>query len=321
MNRGRRSEKIYSVDADRNAFIKVLQEATELWNFRISANCLMSNHYHLLIQTPDGNLARGMRHINGVYTQRFNRRNKKEGQLFHGRYKAVLVHDDSHLLEVLRDIHRNPLRAGIVKILSDYRWSSHQGYLSQAKKWSWLHKDNLLTMLTTAKTKQRSTYIDFVSKGEPEEIERFYSLKKMPSILGSDLFKDFVREKYSDLINQPEIPESKELAPSAEKVISAVCEYYRISKEELFESRRGTVNLPRDVAIYLVRRLCRMTLPQVGREFGVENYSTVSSVFQRVKSRFETDRRLLKGLAEIAKKVTKVKSGLDPFAVSVTGNI
>ncbi|MBU1687677.1 MAG: transposase, partial [Proteobacteria bacterium] len=148
MNRGRRSEKIYFNDADRNAFVKVLQEASELWNFKISAYCLMSNHYHMLIQTPDGNLARGMRHINGVYTQRFNRRHNKEGQLFRGRYKAVLVEDDSHLLEVLRYIHRNPLRAGIVKALGDYRWSSHQGYLSPAKKWSWLHKDGLLTRLT-----------------------------------------------------------------------------------------------------------------------------------------------------------------------------
>ena len=305
MNRGRRSEKIYSVDADRDAFVKVLQEATELWNFRISAYCLMPNHYHLLIQTPDGNLARGMRHINGVYTQRFNRRHQKEGQLFRGRYKAVLVEDDSHLLEVLRYIHRNPLKAGIVKILDDYHWSSHHGYLSRAKKWSWLHKDNLLSMLATAKTKQRSAYIDLVSKGEPEEIERFYSLKKLPSILGSDLFREFVREKYSDLINQLEIPESKALAPDAEKVILAVSKYYRISREELFESRRGTVNLPRDVAIYLVRRLCRMTLPDVGREFGIGNYSTVSSVVQRVKSRIDADRRLLKRLDEIAKKAVK----------------
>jgi len=134
MNRGRRSEKIFFTDTDREAFIKVLQEASELWNFRISAFCLMSNHYHLLIQTPDSNLSRGMRHINGVYTQRFNRGHKKEGPLFRGRYKAVLIDADNHVLEVLRYIHRNPLKAGIVKTPDDYSWSSHQGYMSQAKK-------------------------------------------------------------------------------------------------------------------------------------------------------------------------------------------
>ncbi len=170
MNRGRRSEKIYSNNSDRESFIKVLQESSELWNIRVAAYCLMSNHYHLLVQTPEGNLSRGMRHINGVYTQRFNRSHKKEGQLFRGRYKTVLVESDSHLLEVMRYIHRNPLGAGIVKSLGDYQWSSHQGYLSRARKYKWLEKEILLTMLASAKGKQRAAYMDFVSKGESEEI-------------------------------------------------------------------------------------------------------------------------------------------------------
>ena len=134
MNRGRRSEKIFFTDTDRETFLNVLREASGLWNMRVFAYCLMPNHYHLLVQTPHGNLSRCMRHVNGVYTQRFNRRNEKEGQLFRGRYKAVLVDDDIYLLEVLRYIHRNPLKAGIVKSLEDYPWSSHKGYLSNAKK-------------------------------------------------------------------------------------------------------------------------------------------------------------------------------------------
>ena len=301
-NRGRRREKIFLADADRGGFIKVLRETAELWNCRISAYCLMSNHYHLLVQTPDGNLSRGMRHINGVYTQRFNRRHKKEGQLFRGRYKAVLVESDRHLLEVLRYIHRNPLSAGIAKTLSGYPWSSHQGYLSRAKRWSWLQKGYLLSMLAAVKTRQKSAYLDFVSMGEPEEIERFYSLKNLPSILGSDSFIEFVREKFYDLTDKPEIPESKVLAPDAEKVISAVCDSYRITRNELLASKRGTENLPRDVAIYLVRHLCRMTLPCVGREFGVTNYSTVSSVVQRVKARTVRDKRLLREIEGITKR-------------------
>ncbi len=136
-----------------------------------------------------------MRHVNGVYTQRFNRSHKKEGQLFRKRYKAVLVESDSHLSEVLRYIHRNPLKAGIVKTLADYQWSSHQGYLSGAKKWSWLQKDVILTQLSHVKTKQKSAYLDFVSLGESQEIEKFYSLKNMPSILGSTSFKEYIQKK------------------------------------------------------------------------------------------------------------------------------
>jgi len=307
MNRGRRREKIFLTDRDRRAFIKVLQEASELWNFKIAAFCLMANHYHLLIQTPDSNLSRGMRHINGVYTQRFNREHKTDGQLFRGRYKSVLVEADNHLLEALRYIHKNPLKSGMINTLSAYRWSSHQGYVSKAKKWSWLHKDDILTMLSPTKKRQKSAYLDFVAQGEPEEIEKFYSLKNLPSILGSDLFKETIRDNFYALANQPEIPESKFLAPNVNRVILAVCTFYRVSQEELFISKRGNKNLPRDVSVYLVRHLCHMTLPCIGREFGIQSYSTVSSIVQRVKLQIKQDKRLSNDLNAIKKAATSQK--------------
>ena len=102
MNRGRRREEIYTDKHDYMGFIELLQEATEMFNVCISAYCLMPNHYHLLIQTPDANLSRCMRHINGVYTQRFNRRHGHDGPLFRGRYKSILIDQDSYLLELIR---------------------------------------------------------------------------------------------------------------------------------------------------------------------------------------------------------------------------
>lgn len=128
-----------------------------MWNFEVSAFCLMSNHYHLLVHTPDGNLSRCMRHVNGVYPQRFNRR-------YHirGRYKAVLVDEDNHLLEVLRYIHRNLLRAGIATNLEEYVWSSHKGYLSKSPQWEWLHTDFLLGILATKKRSRHAAYLDFI---------------------------------------------------------------------------------------------------------------------------------------------------------------
>jgi len=305
MNRGRRREEIFFTDADREEFIKVLRESAELWNLRIAAYCLMSNHYHLLAQTPDGNLSRGMRHLNGVYTQRFNRSHKKEGQLFRGRYKAVLVDEDNHLLEVLRYIHRNPLKAGIVKNLSDYRWSSHRAYVSQAKKWAWLQKENLLSMLTPVKSRQKRAYLDFVAIAEPEEIERFYALKNLPSILGDAWFIGMIRDKFSELTNVAEIPESRILAPEPERVIATTCEYYQIPRKLLRLSKRGSENLPRDVAIYLVRSLCRRTLPDVGEVFGIGNYSSVSSVVQRVKLKLAGDMHLQKEIREITQQALK----------------
>ncbi|MEA3469107.1 MAG: transposase [Thermodesulfobacteriota bacterium] len=133
MNRGRRGDIIFAVQNDREIFLALLQEAAILWNVKIAAYCLMDNHYHILAQTPQGNLARFMRHLNGVYTQRFNRLHEYDGQLFRGRYKSVLVAEDSYLLELVRYIHCNPVRAGMVDNPDQYLWSSHHGYLSSAK--------------------------------------------------------------------------------------------------------------------------------------------------------------------------------------------
>jgi REP element-mobilizing transposase RayT len=140
MNRGRRGEAIFADERDYAMFTELLQETSEMWNIRISAYCLMSNHYHMLVQTPEANISRSMRHLNGVYTQRYNSRHRCDGQLFRGRYKSILIDTDSYLLQAVRYIHRNPLEAGMTDKMDSYPWSSHQGYISVAKKWGWLHK-------------------------------------------------------------------------------------------------------------------------------------------------------------------------------------
>jgi len=139
--------------------------------------------------------------------------------------------------------------------------------------------------------------------GDSGDIERFYALKNMPSILGSTSFKEYIKETFSELTNRPEVPASKDLAPEVNKLISCVCEHYGISRNELFVSKRGTENLPRDIGIYLIRRLCCLTLPSVGQEFGINNYSTVSSVVQRMKLRVEKDKHLQMEVDAIRRKV------------------
>ena len=121
MNRGGRAEKIFLNKADYSAFLELLVESAEMWNVRIAAYCMVPNHYHILLQTPDANLSRFMRHVDGVYTQRFNRSHHYDGQLFRGRYKSILLDADSYLLQLVRYIHRNPLQAGIVKKLEAYK--------------------------------------------------------------------------------------------------------------------------------------------------------------------------------------------------------
>lgn len=121
-SRGDGQKDIYLNDLDRREYLSVLSEVCKRFNWTVHAYCLMSNHYHLLLETPDGNLSQGMRQLNGVYTQRFNRNHKRVGHVFQGRYKAIIVQKDTCLLELARYIVLNPVRAGMVHAAKDWPW-------------------------------------------------------------------------------------------------------------------------------------------------------------------------------------------------------
>ena len=123
-NRGNDKKSAFKDDQDRETFLKILAHVNKRYHWLCHAYCLMDNHYHLMIETPDGNLALGMRQLNGVYTQARNKRYNKTGHLFQGRYKAVLIQKDTHLLEVCRYVVLNPVRARMVEKPEDWRWSS-----------------------------------------------------------------------------------------------------------------------------------------------------------------------------------------------------
>ena len=305
MNRGRRREDIFQDEGDYRMFLNLLQETAEMWNLKVSAYCLMPNHYHLLVQTPEGNLSRCMRHLNGVYTQRFNRKHNLDGQLFRGRYKAVLVDEDSHLLELLRYIHRNPLEAGMVPELADYQWSSHWGYLVNAKGWDWLHRKILLAMFSKTQQKVFSSYIEFVNRQDSEEVQQFYSRKNLPSIFGSAKFIDRIRTRFYSLRDNKEIPEAAVLSVDAAAVINVVRLIYQISEKELLTSRRGVTNIPRDLAIYTLRMYSRKSLTEIGAAFEIENYSTVSSAIERAKKALKFNVPVKKSFKEISLTLRK----------------
>jgi len=125
-SRGDGREDIYLSDIDREIFLKVLSQVVDRFGWVCHAWCLMTNHYHLMIETPKGNLSKGMRQLNGVYTQQFNRAHGRVGHVFQGRYKAILVEKEAHLLELSRYIVRNPVAAGMVKSVEDWAWSSYR---------------------------------------------------------------------------------------------------------------------------------------------------------------------------------------------------
>jgi len=299
MNRGRKGEDVFECDEDRKIFIALLREAAKLWNVRISAYCLMSNHYHILAQTPDGNLSRFMRHLNGVYTQRFNRLHNYDGQLFRGRFKAILVEEDNNLLELVRYIHRNPLRAGMVEVLGDYPWSSHCAYLSNAEHWSWLYQDFILTLLTPHKRKRRQAYVQFMVQEDSEEILDIFSRKKWPPLLGSERFISWVKNSFYTVKQHCQVPESVQLAPDLEQIKRAVCRYYGVEEQEILTGQRGKNNEPRNVAIYLSRTLRNDTLLVIGNAFGMTGYSPAGGAIERIKKRLAEDRSLCERVEQI----------------------
>src|SRR5690606_32736289 len=164
-SRGDRREIIYETDNDRQAFLSVLANVCETYNWVCHAYCLMDNHYHLLIETPEANLSKGMRQLNGVYTQKFNRFHDRYGDVFQGRYKAILVEKEYYLLELARYIVLNPVRAGMVRSAKDWPWSSYRATTGQVQAPLFLTTEWVLAGFGRRKRNVIEKYKQFVSEG------------------------------------------------------------------------------------------------------------------------------------------------------------
>lgn len=305
MNRGRRSDAIFSDKNDYRLFIDLLIEITEMWDVKVAAYCLMTNHYHIVLQTPEGNLSRCMRHLSGIYTQKFNVRHGFDGPLFRGRYKSILVSNDSYLLQLVRYVHKNPVHAGMVDNLQDYPWSSYKGYLSYAKKWGWLHKDYILQMITPKKRGRLKDFTRFMQEENSQEVISLFSKKRLPALFGPANFLTQIKEKYYFQKKSYEVPESKQLAPATDTIINAVCEFYDVTYDDLLTTRRGVFNKPRNIAIFLLRQLRGDELNCIKTMFQINTYSTVSSAIQKVSGLVKNDRKIRKEVRLIKAKLIK----------------
>lgn len=164
-SRGNRRSLIYRDDADRTAWLEVLAVVCDRHHCIVHSFCMMSNHFHLMIETVEPNLSQAMRQLNGVYSQHFNQRHHTVGHLFQGRYKAILVQKESYLLELSRYIVLNPLRAGMVESIHAWPWSSYQYFVSDRLPPSWLERDWILSQFGNSRTQAIEAYNDFVMAG------------------------------------------------------------------------------------------------------------------------------------------------------------
>ncbi|MGK5060468.1 transposase [Janthinobacterium sp. LB2P49] len=185
-SRGDRRGAIYRDDADRLAWQEVLELVCERHHFVVHSFCQMSNHYHLLVETVEANLSQGMRQLNGIYTQHFNRRHKRVGHALQGRYKAILVQKENYLLELARYIVLNPVRAHMVTSPDDWYWSSHHYVLDDAMPPCWLTRDWLLSQFGATRDEAVANYSRFVAAGIGETSPLIHTCHQM--LLGDDAF-------------------------------------------------------------------------------------------------------------------------------------
>ena len=212
-SRGDRREDIYLGDDDRIDWLEVLGETCKRFNWVIHAYCQMSNHYHLLVETIDGNLSKGMRQLNGIYTQHFNRRHNQVGHLFQGRYKAILVQQDSYLLELSRYIVLNPLRvkANMVESVDQWPWSSYSAVMGTSTSPEWLDTDWLLSQFGKQRKLARRKYDEFIvqGKGLPSPLKE----TRHKLILGDDAFVEQFRDSKSiDQLREASMAQKRSLA-------------------------------------------------------------------------------------------------------------
>jgi len=268
-SRGNAGQEVFLDDGDRLNFLDILAEVVERYRFICYAYCLMGNHYHLLLETPEANLSRGMRQLNGVYTQRFNRRHKRSGHLFQGRYKAILVEKDAYLLEVARYIVLNPVRAGLVRSPGRWRWSSYRATAGLEEPPQFLKVEWLLSQFDLRPERARRAYRRFVAQGKRITI---WDELKGGVILGREKFVEELKPVLEGKRSLVEIPRKERLV-------------HRPKLEELFAGVRKKEE--RDERIYRAVVKYGYKLREVGEYLGL-HYSTVSRIVSRQKSKVKS---------------------------------
>ena len=292
-SRGDGRKRIYISRYDYKKFLEYIMQAKEKYKFHLYAYVLMSNHYHLLLETTQPNLSKIMHYVNGAYTTYYNIKRKKSGHLFQGRYKSIVIDTDSYFKELSRYIHLNPVRAKLVNKPDEYEWSSYHGYVSK-------RGDKLIDK------KQIKMYLDmtegqyrqFVLDGIGEKSEMFDNIYAGFIVGKIDFIKDTLKELKLQI-------ESKELSYrkalrnvyNEGKIIEIVAKAYGKEAQDLC----GMKNKPlqgRKAAIYLLKRFTGLTNPEIGKKFGI-TFSAVSKAAKDIEALMGKDKRVRRKIETI----------------------
>jgi len=263
--RGNARQDIFLDDEDRNRFLSVLEQVVSRFHLVVHAYCLMGNHYHLLLETPEGNLSKALRQLNGVYTQAFNRRHGRVGHVLQGRFKAILVERDSYLLELCRYVVLNPVRAKMTRKLHTYPWSSYRATAGMAPVPAYLSVDWVLSQFGRQRAAAQRKYQRFVDEGIG--VESPWGHLQGQVLLGSEAFVDRLMPGLRDQRAIKEIPRKQRFAG-------------RPSLNGLFGARVVRNQSTRNEAIRRAHLDYGYSLSEIGRVVGL-HYSRISRIVSR----------------------------------------
>jgi len=262
----------------------------------------MGNHYHLLLETPRGNLSEILHHINGAYTTYFNVKRDRCGHLFQGRFKGILVEKDAYCKELSRYIHLNPVRAGLVKSPLEYPWSSYRYFIGKDKRPEWLTTELVLGDFGGEGRKGYRGYREYVERGETKELESPFKRVIASTFLGSEEFINNIKTKYLEKkkIDKRNIPSIKKVlrGPSFEDIEKAVVKV--LGKDP---------TLYKKICIYLSHQYSGMRLDEIGAHFGMKG-GAISQLSRRLKEAIRGDKELGEILGKIKKEVLLNIDGL-----------
>jgi putative transposase len=294
-SRGNLKERIFWDDKDREEFKRILRRTKERYGYVLHAYVLMDNHYHLLIETPHANLKQAMQNINTSYTIYVNRRHKRAGHLFQGRYKGFIVDKENYLLELGRYIHLNPVRAGIVKRPGEYPWSSYREYIGRGEN-AVTDTDDTLFFFSRKRAIGIRKYQEFVGEG----LAGASPVKEaVGSILGGETFMKRVFSHFKGVPDRTEITEIKQMATryKIDDIVRTVARHYRIKEEELLKRKKATER-QRKTAIYLCKTFSGEKNIEVGKVFGI-TIQAVTNAVRNIEKKMEDNRQFNKEIATL----------------------
>ena len=299
-SRGNERKPVFRSKADRERFLSYLDSAHHRYGARIHVFCLMDNHYHLLLETPRGNLSQILHHINGAYTTYINVKRKRTGHLFQGRYRAILVDKDAYCQELSRYIHLNPVRAGVVGKASGYPWSSYRYYVGKEKEPEWLTTELVLGYFEGSEGRKRGRYREFVEGAEATGMKSPLEKVVASTFLGSEDFitgvkKEFLGIKKVDMRNVPAVRKIYR-GPALEEIEKAM--EHEVKVED---------SLYRKFCVFLSHQYSGLSLEEIGAHFGMKG-SAVSQASRRFKARVGEEGETKKMVCRILKKLSSVES-------------